>query len=319
MGPMGAAMVDGSLQQPIAGTPLTGLKVLELLQGKMSGYAIVDQEALMLGQPAWQGRVEIEGAGELAKIGATLIAAELATDDVPSGYAYVDMSPMTGAEGNPLLLASTPSGSLVITSSTDSISGELKGGALADDEAFKKAIEGLPTEGYAFVYTSESMNTMRSDQFAMITAMQPQLAPVLEQVQGLAESWAGPYVSVGVLKDTGMLGIERSALSPKIAMAAVPAVAVGLGAAMAIPAFNKVRETSREKAITNNLRMVASAGMQYMLEEGKASAKYSDVVGDYFAPLQPVAGEDYSELEVSEDGGTLKVVTEDGLEIEFEY
>lgn len=45
-------------------------------------------------------------------------------------------------------------------------------------------------------------------------------------------------------------------------------VIIGLLAAMAIPAFNKVRETSQDKAVTNNLRQIASAAQQYMLDEG---------------------------------------------------
>jgi type IV pilus assembly protein PilA len=39
-------------------------------------------------------------------------------------------------------------------------------------------------------------------------------------------------------------------------------VIIGLLAAMAIPAFNKVRETSQDKAVLNNLREIASAAQQ---------------------------------------------------------
>ena len=48
-------------------------------------------------------------------------------------------------------------------------------------------------------------------------------------------------------------------------------VIIGLLAAMAIPAFQKVRATSQDKAVVNNLRQLASAAQQYMLEEGVAS------------------------------------------------
>ena len=84
-------------------------------------------------------------------------------------------------------------------------------------------------------------------------------------------------------------------------------VIIGLLAAMAIPAFQKVREQSREKAMLNNLRQVASAGQQYVLEEGTQSVQYTDLVGDYFADIQTVAGENYGNLVVGEDGGTLVV------------
>ena len=44
-------------------------------------------------------------------------------------------------------------------------------------------------------------------------------------------------------------------------------VIIGLLAAMAIPAFNKVRAQSREKAIRNNLRQIASAGQLVSLKK----------------------------------------------------
>src|SRR6185295_1591475 len=77
-------------------------------------------------------------------------------------------------------------------------------------------------------------------------------------------------------------------------------VTIGLLAAMAIPAFEKVCANSQETAITNNLRQLASAGQQYLLEAGKTSASYSDLVGDgpekYIKRLRPVAGEDYTKV-----------------------
>src|SRR5579884_2795679 len=56
-------------------------------------------------------------------------------------------------------------------------------------------------------------------------------------------------------------------------------VIIGLLAAMAIPAFNKVRQASRQKAITNNLRQMSAAAQQYMLENGVSQVAYSDIVG----------------------------------------
>ena len=43
-------------------------------------------------------------------------------------------------------------------------------------------------------------------------------------------------------------------------------VIIGLLAAMAIPAFQKVRENAVGKALTNDARQLASAAQQYMLE-----------------------------------------------------
>ena len=45
-------------------------------------------------------------------------------------------------------------------------------------------------------------------------------------------------------------------------------VIIGLLAAMAIPAFQKVRQNSIEKTLVNDARQIASAANQYMLEYG---------------------------------------------------
>ena len=72
-------------------------------------------------------------------------------------------------------------------------------------------------------------------------------------------------------------------------------VIIGLLAAMAIPAFQKVRQTSQEKAITNNLRQLASAADQYFIENGVTVAAQTELVGTdkYVKTLNPVAGETY--------------------------
>ncbi len=49
-------------------------------------------------------------------------------------------------------------------------------------------------------------------------------------------------------------------------------VIIGLLAAMAIPAFQKVRENSRGSAADNDARQLASAAQQYMLENNTTSA-----------------------------------------------
>jgi type IV pilus assembly protein PilA len=81
-------------------------------------------------------------------------------------------------------------------------------------------------------------------------------------------------------------------------------VIIGLLAAMAIPAFNKVRLQSRIKAVTNNLRQVASAGQQYMLDKGVTSCGETDLVGtntdNYIRSISPVSGEDYTTITIAQ-------------------
>lgn len=56
-------------------------------------------------------------------------------------------------------------------------------------------------------------------------------------------------------------------------------VVIGLLAAMAIPAFQKVRQASIHKACLNNHRMLAAAFDQHQLEHGRAPSSIADLVG----------------------------------------
>ncbi len=74
-------------------------------------------------------------------------------------------------------------------------------------------------------------------------------------------------------------------------------VIIGLLAAMAIPAFQKVRASSQDKAVTNNLRQLSSAADQYFLEQGRSTVGSADLVGtnstQYIKNVATVAGESY--------------------------
>lgn len=94
----------------------------------------------------------------------------------------------------------------------------------------------------------------------------------------------------------------------------------GMLAAMAIPAFNKVRTESREQTITNNLRVVASAGQRYILENGVAEVSFEQLAQeDYLPRLQPINGESYDDLVVREEGGILEVTTASGETVSYKY
>jgi type IV pilus assembly protein PilA len=86
-------------------------------------------------------------------------------------------------------------------------------------------------------------------------------------------------------------------------------VIIGLLAAMAVPAFQKVRTTSQNKSIVNNMRQILSAADQYFLENGVTTATVStDLVGQglYIKSLNVVANETYTDTITQ---GTDYVVT----------
>lgn len=89
--------------------------------------------------------------------------------------------------------------------------------------------------------------------------------------------------SAGALKGAGqaMAGL----IMGYIVIGMIPIV--GLLAAMAIPAFNKVRVTSIQKMMDNDARMIASASQQYFMENGKTSVDltYDRATGEIGGPL----------------------------------
>src|SRR3954471_11638683 len=72
-------------------------------------------------------------------------------------------------------------------------------------------------------------------------------------------------------------------------------VIIGLLAAMAIPAFQKVRTSSQDKAVLNNARQLGAAADQYFLENGVSSVAQTNLVGPtaYVKSLNLVAAETY--------------------------
>jgi type IV pilus assembly protein PilA len=72
-------------------------------------------------------------------------------------------------------------------------------------------------------------------------------------------------------------------------------VIIGLLAAMAIPAFQKVRRASQDKTVLNNARQLSGACDQYYLENGVSTVTLSSLVGpsNYVKALNLVANETY--------------------------
>ena len=72
-------------------------------------------------------------------------------------------------------------------------------------------------------------------------------------------------------------------------------VIIGLLAALAIPAFQKVRASSQAKAVINNARQLAGGADQYFIEAGTSMVSLTELVGSsaYVKVLKTVADESY--------------------------
>ena len=93
-------------------------------------------------------------------------------------------------------------------------------------------------------------------------------------------------------------------------------VIIGLLAAMAVPAFTKVRQSSQDKAIINNLRQIVSAADQYYLEKGVTTVTTALLVGPtlYIKSIATVAKESYPG---TVDQGAEYVVNVQGRDIKY--
>ncbi len=92
-----------------------------------------------------------------------------------------------------------------------------------------------------------------------------------------------------------MKTINQSAKGFTLVEIMIVVVIIGLLAAMAIPAFQKVRQSSQDKAVLNNARQLAAAADQYFLENGVSSVTQGSLVGstNYVKALNLVANETY--------------------------
>ena len=92
-----------------------------------------------------------------------------------------------------------------------------------------------------------------------------------------------------------MKTINKSSKGFTLVEIMIVVVIIGLLAAMAIPAFQKVRQSSQDKAVLNNARQLAAAADQYYLENGVSSVTRGSLVGstNYVKALNLVANETY--------------------------
>ncbi len=95
-----------------------------------------------------------------------------------------------------------------------------------------------------------------------------------------------------------MKATHRSAKGFTLVEIMIVVIIVGLLAAMAIPAFKKVRQSSQDKAILNNARQLSGAADQYFLENGISTVSINELIGvsNYVKTLQLVANESYPDI-----------------------
>jgi len=224
-----------------------------------------------------------------------------------------DFDPVVVIEGTTLYLATT-------ATFFNECLGQKSG--LAQTAEFKTALSRVSATGNGLVYVSPAFFGRVQDLERLNPNLPPDKARTLKFVLQNMPKPALPLITVRTNLPDGILvqsNWNRS-LKQDVAMIAVynPAT-IGLMAAMAIPAFQKVRTTSQQKAVLNNLRQLSAAADMHYLENGVDTARLDQLVGPdkYIKALKPVAGEDYSEL-VFKAGEPLVVHLPDGREVRYD-
>lgn len=223
------------------------------------------------------------------------------------------VKPVIAIEGGTLYLATT---SAFLSECHDRQTG------LAQAPEFRDALSHVGTEGNGLVYVAPRLFSRLRQLESMNAAAPEQMKSSLRFALSRLPSPNRPLVSVRTNLPDGILvrSYWDRSLKQDVAMIGVyNPVTIGVLAAMAIPAFQKVRTASQQKAVQNNLRQLAAAADQYYLEHGVHSTTYDQLVGPdkYIRAITPVAGENYRALRFVE-GEPLSIQLRNGTVVEVQ-
>ena len=270
--------------------------------------------------PSFALLVTVEGIGGVVEPSLTEAQRVFRRTEMGTAHVYEPTQPMPLPELKPAFIID---GSTLYFTTSLPFFGECRAqkSGLAQVPEFQQALARVGQEGNGLTYVSPKV----FGDLKKILELNPQLPPEPKSVLGFVlnslPATDRPLIALRVNTDDGVLFrsyMNRSLKQDVAGVAVYNPVSVGLLAAMAIPAFQKVRSSSQEKAILNNLRQLAAAADQYYLENGVSSATYDDLVGarKYIKVINPVAGENYRALRFQQ-GSTLRVRTAAGRTVEY--
>ncbi len=269
--------------------------------------------------PAFSLTICIEGIGQIVEPSLAKLK-ELRRTEVGTTRVFEPARPMP-LEGMAPALVIDGSTLYVTTSLAFLNECRAQKSGLADTPEFKAALAQLGTEGNGLTYISPRLFERVRDLEKLNPNLPPQAKSTMNFVMAQMPKADRPLVSVRTNMDDGILVrsyLNRSMKQDLAAIGVYNPVTVGVLAAMAIPAFQKVRVASQEKAVMNNLRQLAAAADQHYLETGTTTATYDQLVGAtrYIKVINPVAGENYRALRFQQ-GQSLRVRLQDGKMVEL--
>ncbi|TSJ79184.1 hypothetical protein [Rariglobus hedericola] len=317
-----ADVFESQLRLDKSGLGITPLALIETLKGRATVVLRTDKVRTVtlpgpkpFTMPYTQFLVRVDGLA--AALEPALSGLPVFTASQEGLIRFYELKAALPIDGLQPVLA-VENGALYVASDMEFLKASLGStGGLAKTPAFMDALAELGDRGNGVTYVSPRF----FDQLRRLKLLNPELpADTLKGMDFILASLPAspqPLVAVRINLPEGILYRARwhRSLKQDVAMIGVyNPVTVGLMAAMAIPAFQKVRMASQEKAIINNLRQLDAAAQQHMLETGVSAARYGQLVGSdkYIRSLTPVDGEDYTKLIIRSTDKEIVVVTKSG-------
>jgi hypothetical protein len=213
-------------------------------------------------------------------------------------------------------------GSTLYIATTVEFLNECRAGSngLAQTPEFKTALAKVGEQGNGLTYISPRFfDHLRQLETINDTAT-PETKSTIHLMLANLPKIDRPLISVRINRANGILvkSYWDRSLKQDLALVSVyNPVTIGVLAAMAIPAFQKVRAASQEKAVTNNLRQLSAAADQFRFNNGGKNPVYGDLVGPgkLIRALVPVAGENYHTLRFAP--GPLSIRLPTGVTVEY--
>jgi type IV pilus assembly protein PilA len=318
--------LDETLQKAGEAAMISWLKLINATKGHVVLVARFDADSAFrmpgpsgLAIPAFSFLLRIDGvasAVEDALKGSKILTASQAGPmrlyELNQPLPFQGLKPVLATEGSTLFIATT-------AAFLNECLGQKP--SLGDDPEFKKALAHVGTEGNGLAYVTPRVFRRLRELETLNPDLPPEVKSSIGYVLNSLPKIDQPLVTLRINQPNGILvrSYWNRSLKQDVAMISVyNPVTVGVLAAMAVPAFQKVRTASQDKAVLNNLRQFAAAGDQFCLENSVRTAGYADLVGPakYIKAMSSVMGEDYRTLRYVQ-GQPLRVRLPNGRMVEY--